>query len=264
MKNNPIGILDSGSGGLTVCKEVVRVLPDESVVYIADSKNIPYGEKSSEEIFVLAKNLIKFLLSKRAKIIVIACNTITVSCLDDLRKEFSDIPIVGTVPVIKKAAEITKNKRVGIFSTTKTAESNYQKVLIQRFAQDCTITTVGSDEIVPLIEAGKAQGQDMKNVLERVLTPFKDAEIDTLCLGCTHFPIIENDIQEILGKEVILLEPSSAIARHTKKILMHNNEISDELNKKYTFYTTGDSRQFETVAKSLLQDTIRAEHVDLK
>ncbi len=263
MTNNPIGILDSGSGGLTVWKEVVRVLPNESVVYIADSKNIPYGEKSSEEIFVLAKNLIKFLLSKKAKIIVIACNTITVSCLDDLRREFSDIPIVGTVPVIKKAAEITKNNRIGIFSTTKTAESNYQKVLIQRFAQDCVITTVGSDEIVPLIEAGKAQGQDMKNVLERVLTPFKDAEIDTLCLGCTHFPIIEDDIQEILGKEVILLEPSSAIARHTKKILMHNNEISDELNKKCTFYTTGDSRQFETVAKSLLQDTIRAEHLDL-
>ena len=264
MINNPIGILDSGIGGLTVWREIIKELPREPVIYIADSKNIPYGNKPSDEIYFLAKKLVEFLLRNNVKVIVIACNTITVSALDRLRIEFPHTPIIGTVPVIKKAAEITKNKHIGIFSTTKTAESNYQKELIQRFAQDCAITSVGSDEIVPLIEAGKAQGKDMKNVLERVLAPFKDAEIDTLCLGCTHFPIIENDIQEILGKEVILLEPSSAIARHTKKILMHNNEISDELNKKYTFYTTGDSRQFETVAKSLLQDTIRAEHVDLK
>ncbi len=263
MLNTPIGILDSGIGGLTVWREIIKELPSESVIYIADSKNIPYGNKSNDEIYFLAKKLVEFLLRKNVKVIVIACNTITVSALDRLRFEFPQAPIIGTVPVIKKAAEITRNKRIGIFSTTKTAESNYQKELIQRFAQDCTITTVGSDEIVPLIEAGKAQGRDMINVLERVLKPFKDTEIDTLCLGCTHFPIIENDIQEILGKEVKLLEPSSAIARHTKKILMQNNEMSDGENKEYAFYTTGDNRQFETVAKSLIQDTIRAEHLDL-
>src|SRR6266480_7134956 len=143
MNNNPIGILDSGVGGLTVLQALVHELPHESAIYNGDSHNTPYGAKSEEEIYRLSKRLIEFLLKKEVKLIVIACNTITVTCLDKLRSEYPNVPIVGTVPVIKTAAEVSKNKRIGILSTTRTAQSTYQKRLIEEFANGCTVFNHG-------------------------------------------------------------------------------------------------------------------------
>lgn len=260
---HPIGILDSGVGGLTVWRQIVELLPNESTVYVADSKNIPYGDKSKDEIYLLAKALIEFLLRQKVKIIVIACNTITVSCIDRLRFEFPQIPIIGTVPVIKKAVSVTRNKKIGILATTRTAESNYQKDLINKYAQGCEIVSVGSDEIVPLIEQGEFDNRKTENVLRRVLQPFESADVDTICLGCTHFPFIEKEIKKILGKDISLLEPSGAIARHTKTVLSQNNNLARKSNRTIKFYATGNKEQFIKVAKTLLKIRIQAERINL-
>lgn len=259
MNNHPIGILDSGVGGLSVWKEIIKELPQESTVYIADSKNIPYGTKSPEDVYRLAKRLVEFLIEKHAKIIIIACNTITVTCIDRLRKEYPGVPIIGTVPVVKTAAEVSKHKRIGIFSTTRTAESQYQRDLINRFARDCEVTSVGSDELVPLIESGKVQGKEIENVLKDVLRPFKEQQVDTIALGCTHYPFVSREIKKILGKQVQLLEPSGAIARHTRRILSQNKILDSYTSPKHSFYITGEANAFSSVAKKLLGATIAEE-----
>src|SRR5579859_4755595 len=145
MSNYPIGVLDSGVGGLTVLNAIVQELPHESVVYIGDSRNTPYGAKTAEEIYHLSRKLIEFLREKKVKVIVIGCNTITVSCLDRLRSDYPVMPIVGTVPVIKTAAAVSTKKRIGILSTTRTAQSDYQKHLIEEFANRSEERRVGKE-----------------------------------------------------------------------------------------------------------------------
>lgn len=164
MKDNPIGIIDSGIGGFTILKEIIKNLPNESLIYLADSKNCPYGNKTEAEIYKLAKRLTQFLITKKVKLIVVACNTITVSCIEKLRKEFPGIPIIGTVPVVKTASELTKTGRIGILSTNKTSKSKYQKALLKKFGQGLKILNLGTDRLVPLIEMGA--GPIIRNSLE--------------------------------------------------------------------------------------------------
>ncbi len=255
MNNNPIGILDSGLGGLTIWKEVASLLPQESTVYIADSKNTPYGEKSEDAIYNLSKKLIELLLTKQVKLIVIGCNTITVASLDKLRKDFPQIPIVGTVPVVKTAAERTKNNRIGILSTTHTAESQYQKELIQKFANHCVVFNHGTDTLVPFVERGELEGEDVTNELISVLLKFQQEHVDTIALGCTHFPFLREKMQHILGPTVTILDSGPAIARQVKRVLENNNAVAVEQQPEYSFYTTGDP----VIAKKLLVGTIAGE-----
>lgn len=238
MNNRSIGILDSGIGGITIWKEVAKELPKESTIYIADSKNVPYGVKTPKEIHKLARKLVHFLLKRDVKLIVIACNTITVSCLDKLRREFPQVPIVGTVPVVKTASEKTRNKKIGILSTVGTAKSAYQKKLIEKFAKDLKVLNIGTDKLVPLIE----KGEDVDLVLPKVLKPFK--EVDVLALGCTHFPLVKNKIQKILGSNVLILDSGPAIARQVRRVLIHNDILSNSKRAKHYFYTTGDGKLY--------------------
>ena len=150
--NNPIGIIDSGVGGLSIASAIAKKLPKESIIYLADSKNCPYGDKSQEEIYKLSKRMVDYLVKKKIKLLVIACNTITILAIDKLRKDFPTLPIVGIVPVIKTAAERTKNGRIGIFSTKATSESQYQRDLINRFARESEVIPAGSSRLVGLIE----------------------------------------------------------------------------------------------------------------
>lgn len=248
MNNNPIGIIDSGIGGLSVWQEIVKLLPHESTMYLADSKNLPYGEKSEAEVYALSKQLIPFLLEKKIKLVVIACNTITVSALEKLRKDFPDIPIVGTVPVVKTAAAVSKNKRIGILSTKRTAESTYQKELIQTFAADCTVTNLGTNELVPMVESGYIDEEKLKHELE----PLMQAEVDTVALGCTHFPFLRNELQEILEQGVQILDSGEAIARQVKRILEKEKVLSDAQMPEYIFYTTGEQKVFTEQVQRLV------------
>lgn len=251
MNNQPIGILDSGVGGLTVWQQIHRELPQESTVYIADSLNCPYGSKTQEEVYTLSLPLVRFLLQKDAKLIVIACNTITVSCIDRLRKDFPQIPFIGTVPVVKKATLETHNKRIGILATGRTAQSSYSKHLIDTYAKECSVTTVGTNKLVPLIEKGIVEGKEIEQILHEVLQPFKKADIDTLALACTHYPLISQTIQTILGSHVQLLDPSPAIARHTKRILLAENMLSQTDKASSQFFTTGEKDPMKIVLKQI-------------
>jgi glutamate racemase len=263
MDIQPIGVIDSGLGGLTILKEIMAALPDESTIYIGDSKHAPYGARSVDDIETLSRNMITFLLQQNVKLIVIACNTITVTAIETLRNEFPNIPIVGTVPIIKKAAEVSHNKRIGVLSTTQTAQSDYQKNLIQKFAADCTVFNYGTDSLVPLIEAGKLDLPELESVLHKVLNRFTSENIDTLALGCTHFPIIKNAIQTILGPDVTLLDSGAAIARQVRRILEHNAILNSNSEAIHAFYTTGSVDRMEQMITSLSQQKLKVRGVTL-
>lgn len=248
--DQPIGILDSGVGGLSIWQEVVKELPHESILYLADTARCPYGSRSQEEITRFARQMVAFLIKKGVKLIVVGCNTITVTCLARLREEFPDIAIVGTVPVIKTAASLTTGP-IGILSTKTTAQSTYQKELIQRFASGRQVVTVGTDELVPLVERGEVDGQLMKQVLTEVLAPFKKAQVLAIALGCSHFPFLKHAIQKEMGESVHVLDSGAAIARQVRRVLETNASLASG-KASYTFYTTGDKQSFTAVIERLL------------
>jgi|SRR3989344_1141622 len=252
MNNQPIGILDSGVGGLSIWKEIVLHMPHESTVYIADSLNCPYGNKDKEEIYRLARKLVGFLVKNNAKLVIVACNTITVSCLGRLRLEFKNLPIVGAVPVVKTLVENTRNKKIGILSTTATAKSEYQKELIKVFANKCEVVNIGMDKLVPLIEKGEIGGSEIKKILKDELNIFKNAGVDSLALGCTHFPFLKKEIQNFLGLSVLVFDSGGAIARQVKRVLTNNDDLSLQKKPEYSFYTTGNTQLFTAVVKKLI------------
>ncbi len=257
MHNQPIGILDSGVGGLSIWNEIVALLPNEPTIYLADQKNVPYGTKTVEEIHELSRDLITFLLQRKVKLIVIACNTITVNCLDFLREEFPQIPIIGTVPVVKLAAQVTKNRKIGILSTIRTAYSHYQKQLISTYAGECEVVNIGTDRLVPFVERGETNSEILLNTLKNELQPFQATHIDTLALGCTHYPFLRDEMQKILGDKISILDSGAAIARQVKRVLENNKLFSSQETKSYEFYTTGSTEKFTKVAKKLVGEGIR-------
>ena len=232
----PIGIIDSGVGGLTIASVLIKELPNESIIYLADSKNCPYGEKSAQQIYSLTGKMMNFLLKRNIKLLIIACNTITVTCIDKLREDYPNLPIIGIVPVIKTAVKSSRNKKIGVFSTAVTAESKYQKDLIKEFAKDCSVINEGSSRLVPLIE--KIDFEGVNKVLSQELRIFKDSKVDVLALGCSHFPLIKNRIQKHLPN-VLILDSGDAVVRQVQRILEHNKMLSNSDNASYNFYTTG-------------------------
>jgi len=252
VNNQPIGILDSGVGGLSIWREIVKELPNESTIYIADSLNCPYGERSEEEIYDLAKRLVQFLIEQKVKLIVVACNTITVFCIDKLRADFLNVPIVGTVPVVKTAAEQTRNRKIGILSTTGTANSRYQEDLIAKFTRGVKVINLDTNEFVPYIERGEIEGEEVESVLKKTLKTFLREGVDTIALGCSHFPFLTSRMQEVMGDKVKILDSGKAIARQVRRVLTNNNSLSLSNNSSYTFYTTGNAEEFTKVSKRLL------------
>lgn len=240
--NNPIGIIDSGVGGLSVASVIIREPPNESIIYLADSKNCPYGDKTSQEIYNLSKQMIKYLIENKAKLVLIACNTITTSCIDKLRKDFPKIPIVGIVPVIKTAVIETKNGKIGVFSTGVTAKSKYQKDLIKEFAKGCKVINEGSSKLAQLIE--KLDLEAVNRILNQELKVFIDNKVDVLALGCSHFSLVKDIIQKYLP-DVLILDSSDAVVRQIKRILKRNKMLSNSKDTSYNFYTTGDLKAIE-------------------
>lgn len=252
MNNYPIGILDSGVGGLSVWKEIVTLLPDESTVYIADSKNCPYGGRKIEEIQELSKRLIKFLLDKKCKVIVIACNTISVTTLNKLRRTFPAIQIIGTVPAIKTAAKLTENARIGVLGTELTSKSFYVSELIIKFANHQRVISHGTDKLVPFIELGEIKSPRLAKILKKELDVFKKEDVDTLVLACTHFPFLKDTIQKIYNFKYVI-DSGVAIAKRLKEILKKEKlTIRQKDHPKYEFYTTGQQEMFKNTLNTLL------------
>ena len=235
MSKAPIGIFDSGIGGLTIYKEIHRLLPNENIIYLADSKNAPYGGKSKEKIIEYSVKNTEFLLQNGCKLIVVACNTASTNAVKYLRDHY-DIPFIRVQPAIKPAALSSKTKTVGILATNGTLKSELLFETSQRFAQGVTVIEQVGEGLVSLIESGKTDSPEMRDALNKYIQPMLAKDIDQLVLGCTHYPFLIPQIKEIVGDDVNILDSGEAIARQTKVILEQEHLINNsnaEVSRKF-------------------------------
>ena len=240
MKTNPIGIFDSGVGGTSIFKEIHELLPYENCIYLADSKNAPYGNKSKEEILQLCIKNTELLLSKNCKIIIVACNTATTNAISYLRHHYN-IPIIGIEPAIKPAALKTKTKAIGILATKGTLSSELFHKTSDLFASGITVIEQDGHGIVPLIEGGKLQSNEMIALLKKHLKPMLKENIDYLVLGCSHYPYLIPILKELLPKDVTIIDSGLAVAKQTKAILIANSLLNTSVAKPdIKLYSNGD------------------------
>lgn len=256
MDQRPIGIFDSGLGGLTVVKEVMKELPNESIVYFGDTARIPYGSKSKETVIRYSRQIIRFLLTKNIKLIIIACNTASATALLQMRKEF-DIPIVGVVlPGAKMAVETSKNKKVGIIATSTTVRSDAYGRVIRSLDQDIEIFSKACPLLVPLVEEGWVTNEVSHLALKEYLKPLQKEEIDSLVLGCTHYPLLIDSIKEVVGSKVILVNPAEETAKETKSILQEKNLMNTHEKAFYEYYVSDDPEHFIEMGSVFLKREI--------
>lgn len=247
MHKSPIGIFDSGVGGLTIYEEIHRLLPHENIIYLADSKNAPYGEKSKEEIIDISVKNTEFLLSHDCKLIVVACNTASTNAVKFLRENYN-VPFIRVQPAIKPAALNSKTKVVGILATKSTLKSELLYETSQRFAQGVEVVEKVGEGLVGLIESGKMHSPEMTDLLNKHIQPMLEKNIDHLVLGCTHYPFLTDQINQIVGDQVEIIDSGEAIARQTKVILQEENLInpqSGEINR--LFYTNKDPQVMQKI-----------------
>jgi len=229
MSNNPIGIFDSGVGGTSIWKEILKILPRENTIYLADSSNAPYGEKPKEEILDICIKNTEFLISRGAKIIVVACNTATTNAIDILRKKFN-IPFIGIEPAIKPAALATQTKAVGILATKGTLSSELFNKTSQKFTSEIKVIEQVGTGLVPLIEAGKTDSIEMDSLLQKLMQPMIANNVDYLVLGCSHYPYLIPKIKKLLGSGVTIIDSGFAVAKQTEKVLIESNLLSTSSN----------------------------------
>lgn len=251
MNNQPIGIFDSGVGGLSILSSVKKLLPNESFVYLADQKNNPYGGRTEAEIRELAAKDVSFLIGKKAKLVIIACNTISVNAIDYLRLRF-DIPIIAIVPVVKTIAQKSKTGKAAVFTTPATAKSKYLKDLINKFSNGTKIYTVGDSKLEHLVEQGIVGGSKVRIAIEKSLIPLIGKNVDCIALGCTHYPFLTAEIEKIVGEKIAIYDSGGAIARRAEYVLGHENLKAIKKGKDY-FYTTGDYKKFKKITEDLLK-----------
>ncbi|MDR0228381.1 MAG: glutamate racemase [Flavobacteriaceae bacterium] len=255
--NNPIGIFDSGIGGTTICTEVIKLLPNENIMFLADQKNAPYGIKTKEEIIALSIKNVDYLMNNGCKLIVVACNTATTNAIDALRATFS-IPIIGIEPAIKPAALQTSTAKIGVLATKGTITSSFFSSKIKLYPNIQIIEQIGYN-LVNLIETGQIHSQEMKDTLKDYLIPMVEQGIDTLVLGCTHYPYLVPMIKEIVPSYVNVIDSGEAVAKQTKKLLTDNNLLNLQTEKgEYCYYTNVEP----TILKSFAPSNVSVEQID--
>ncbi len=264
MDNRPIGAFDSGVGGLSIWRAIRKLLPQESMDFLADSGHVPYGEKTTAELEDLTSRITRFLLDRDAKIIVVACNTATVHAIGYLRDTFPEVPFVGVVPVVKTLSSRTRTGTIAVLSTPATSKSPYLAGLIQEFAPDMRVVNVGCDGLENAIESGQVRTRTTTALLERHLAPVRASDADVVGLGCTHYPFLRNRIKSMLGPGVRLYDPSRPVARRVRQLLEQHDALASNPQPAFRFHTTGDAAVFNSVAGKLLRTPVTtAEHVDL-
>jgi len=249
-QSGAIGVFDSGVGGLSVMNEIAEELPHEDVVYFADTVHCPYGRRTHQEIQRLTRGIVTFLLSQGAKVIVVACNTASAAALYHLRESFS-LPIVGMEPAVKPAVERTDSKVVGVIATEATFQGALFASLVERFATDIEVLTQTCPGLVERVEAGLIGDTGTKEMLREYLQPMLGAAIDSLVLGCTHYPFLEPLMREIMGDGVKIIDPSPAVARQTRRVLKREGLLRARGQGRYTFYTSGDPQVFARMVEGL-------------
>lgn len=251
-----IGVFDSGVGGLTVAREIMRQLPEEHIIYFGDTARLPYGSKSKETIIRYSKQIIRFLESKGVKAIVVACNTASAFALEELRPEMK-IPIIGVVkPGAKVAAETTINGKIGVIGTEGTIASHIYTKTIQQQNPNAVVLGKACPLFVPLIEEGWLKDSITIDVAKRYLASFQESDIDTLILGCTHYPLLRSTIHGIMGGGVNLVNPAYETAQGLKRLLAEHNLTNDGKGNDgaamYQFYVSDAAEKFKNFANSIL------------
>ncbi len=234
--NFPIGIFDSGIGGTSIWKEITALLPNENTIYLSDSKNAPYGEKSKQEIIDLSIKNTEFLLKQNCKLIVVACNTATTNAIQFLREKYN-VPFIGIEPAIKTASLKTRTNKIGILATKGTLNSELFEKTSSTINKQITVKETIGTGLVELIEDGKIDSNEIKNLLSLYLNPLLNEGVDCLVLGCTHYPYLIPQIREIVGNRMEIIDSGQAVAKQTKVVLeKHQLLKTDAIKGKHQFY----------------------------
>ncbi len=249
--NNPIGLFDSGIGGTSIWKEIHNLLPNEHTIYLADSKNAPYGEKSKAEIVELCFKNTEFLLNRQCKMIVVACNTATTNAIKELRERF-DIPFIGIEPAIKPAVIASQTQTIGILATKGTINSALFSETVGRYPETKIIEQIGHG-LVTLIERGKIHSDEMTLLLNQYLQPMLDENIDILVLGCSHYPYLIPQIRKILPPAITIIDSGEAVAKQTFSVLQNNVGFSSGQQTVAEFYTNADREVLESILENKYQ-----------
>ncbi|MFJ4373460.1 glutamate racemase [Pseudomonas japonica] len=236
----PVGVFDSGVGGLSVLAEIARLLPDESLLYVADCGNIPYGEKSPEFIRQRCRSVAEFFQEQGVKAVVLACNTATVAAAADLRERFPQWPLVGMEPAVKPAAAATRSGVVGVLATTGTLQSAKFAALLDRFASDVRVVTQPCPGLVELIEAGDLNSPVLQRMLQGYVEPLLAAGCDTIILGCTHYPFLRPLLSRMVPASVAIIDTGAAVARQLQRLLAERNLLASGPARPTQFWTSAD------------------------
>ncbi len=256
-QENPVAVFDSGVGGLSVLREIRNLLPHEDLLYVADSAHVPYGEKSTSFIETRAILITEFFIRQQAKAVVVACNTATSAAVETLRARF-DIPIIAMEPAIKPAAQQTRSNVIGVLATSGTLSSERFANLTARHGNGVKIVVQPCPGWVELVEHGNINNEEAHILVDRYVTPLLEKGVDTLVLGCTHYPFLKNTIQKIAGSNVTIIDPSPAVARELQRRLHHHQLLNPDKSKKGedTFWSSGNSAQVTAIISALWGENV--------
>lgn len=253
-----IAILDSGVGGLTVAKEVMRQLPQEKVIYFGDTARTPYGPRPAEEVIRFTHQIVDYLLQFQPKMIVIACNTATAVALEEIRARLS-IPVVGVIhPGARAAIKTTRNQIVGVIGTEGTINSRAYEYALKQISPQIQVVSLACPRFVPLVEKGLFRSEQTRHVIESTLEPLSQIPMDCLILGCTHYPFLSDAISEVVGSEVTLISSADETAREISTILYHKGMLATNTSfPVHQFFCSGDPWMFKQIAQSWLNEQIK-------
>jgi glutamate racemase len=251
-----VGIFDSGVGGLSVWKEIIKIMPKNNYIYFSDSAYCPYGPRPQSEIIERARAITKFLISKGADIIVVACNTATAAAIKTLREEFS-LPFIGMEPAVKPAALCSKTGVIGVLATKGTLSGSLYNQTLKTYANGVEVIEKEGKGLVALVEEGKLNGEETDQLLRKFITPMLEKGADQIVLGCTHYPFLLEAIKQITGNSVKIIDPAPAVAKHLYDVLeqMHGEKIDYEPLKPTEttmFYTTGNIETLMGMARRIV------------
>lgn len=264
MDNRPIGVFDSGVGGLTVASELIKRLPEEQIIYFGDTARVPYGTKSKDIVTRFSSQIIRFLLSKNVKAIVIACNTVSSNCMAELKQMF-DVPIIGVVePGVNACIKATKNNRVGVIGTKATVSSGAYDRELKKINKDIEVFSKACTLFVPLVEEDWTDNDVAKQTIKIYLSDVLNKDIDTILLGCTHYPLLKDTIQKVVGEGIRVVNPASETAKFVEKYLDENNLRNDKKQRDNLFFVSDECSTFDVISSKVLRDKCLAEKIDIE
>ena len=260
---SPIGIFDSGVGGISVLRAIREQMPEENVIYVGDQGHIPYGPRPMEQIRAFSEAITNFLLAHQARIVVVACNTASAAALTYLREKFPQVPFVGMEPAVKPAAEQTLTGKVGVLATPATFQGALYASVVERFANGVELFQNTCNGLVQEIEHGNLAGDETRRILEDALLPMLDNKIDTVVLGCTHYPFVIPLIQQIVGENVRVIDPAPSVARQVRRLLEAGGMKNPAVGRgEVRSYTSGDQAGLKSLLPVLLREEGQIEKVE--